>query len=135
MKNIKYINDFDAFNFSRSIGILKREWLLTQKKVKVLVAQSCLTLRNPWTVALKAPLFMEFSRQEYWSGLPFPPSRDLSDPGIKPRSPAFQAGSLPTEPPEKTLTDGSLFVEQESEWQYLFLQHLYIFSGMCQIES
>ena len=83
--------------------------------MKVLVAQSCLTLCNPWTVALKAPLFMEFSRQEYWSGLPFPPSRDLSDPGIKPRSPAFQADSLPTEPPEKTLTDGSLFVEQESE--------------------
>ena len=124
MKNIKYINDFDAFNFSRSIGILKRARLLTQKQVKVLVGQSCLTLCNPWTVACQALLFMEFSRQEYWSGLPFPPSRELFDPGIKPRSPAFQADSLPTEPPEKTLADGSLFVEQESD---IFLQNLYIF--------
>ena len=93
MKNIKYINDFDAFNFSRSIGILKREWLLTQKKVKVLVAQSCLNLRNPWTVALKSPLFMEFSRQEYWSGLPFPPSGDLLDAGIGLKSPVSLASA------------------------------------------
>ena len=54
-----------------------------------------------WTVACQAPLSMEFSRQEYWSGLPFPPSEDLPDPGIKPRSPALQADSLPSEPPEK----------------------------------
>ena len=38
----------------------------------------------PWTVALQAPLSMEFSRQEYWSWLPFPPPGDLPDPGIKP---------------------------------------------------
>ena len=42
---------------------------------------------------------MGFSRQEYWSGLPCPPPGDLPDPGIKPGSPAFQADSLPTEPP------------------------------------
>ena len=53
------------------------------------VAQSCPTLQAPWTVAYRAPLSMGFSRQEYWSGLPFPSSRDLPDPGIKPRSPAF----------------------------------------------
>ena len=41
---------------------------------------------TPWTVAHKAPLFMEFSRQEYWSGLPFPSPEDLPDPGIEPRS-------------------------------------------------
>jgi len=41
---------------------------------------------------------MEFSRKEYWSGLPFPSSRDHSDPGIKPRSPALQADFLPSEP-------------------------------------
>ena len=51
---------------------------------------------TPWTVAHQAPLSMEFSRQEYWSGLPCP-SLDLSDPGIKPRSPALQADSLPFE--------------------------------------
>ena len=47
-----------------------------------------------WTVALQAPLFMGFSRQEYWSGLPFP-SENLPDPGIKPASPALQANVLP----------------------------------------
>ena len=43
---------------------------------------------------------MEFSRQEYWSGLPFPSPGDLPDPGMKPRSPALQADTLPSEPPE-----------------------------------
>ena len=58
--------------------------------VKVLVAQSCLT---PWTVAYQAPPSMGFSRQESWSGLPFPSPGDLPDPGIKPGSPALQANS------------------------------------------
>ena len=54
----------------------------------------------PWTVAHQAPLSMEFPRQEYWSGLPFPPPGDLPDPGIEPRSlmsPVLQADSLPVE--------------------------------------
>ena len=50
---------------------------------------------TPWTVACQAPLSMEFSRQEYWSGMPFPSPGDLPDPGIKPLSPALQADSLP----------------------------------------
>ena len=49
----------------------------------------------------QAPLSMGFSRQEYWSGLPFPSPGDLSDPGIEPRSPALQADSLPSETPGK----------------------------------
>ena len=69
----------------------------------VLVAQSCLTLCDPWTVAHQAPLSMEFSRQEYWSGLPFPSPGDLSNPGIKAGSPALQADSLPPEPPVRPL--------------------------------
>ena len=56
---------------------------------------------TPWTVAHQVPLSMEFSRQEYWSGLPFPSPGDLPDPGIKPGSPALQAGSLLSEPPGK----------------------------------
>ena len=52
-----------------------------------------------WTVACQAPLFMEFSRQEYWSGLPFPSLGDLPDSEIEPRSPALQADSLPSELP------------------------------------
>ena len=51
-----------------------------------------------WTVAYQVPLSMEFSRQEYWSGLPFPSPGDLPNPGIKPRSSAFQADALPSEP-------------------------------------
>ena len=52
---------------------------------------------TPRTVASQAPLSMGFSRQEYWSGLPFPSPEDLPDPGIEPRSPALQADSLPSE--------------------------------------
>ena len=48
------------------------------------VAQSCPTFCNPWTVAHKAPPSMGFSKQEYWSGLPWPPRGDLPDPGFKP---------------------------------------------------
>ena len=62
-----------------------------------LVPKSCPILVTPWTVALQAPLSMAFSRQEYWSGLPFPSAGDLSCPGIKPESPALQADSLRTE--------------------------------------
>ena len=58
-----------------------------------LVAQSCPTLCNPWTVAHQVPLSMEFSRQEYWSGLPFPSPNHLYDPGIEPRSPTLWAES------------------------------------------
>ena len=61
------------------------------------VARLCPTLATPWSVAHQAPLSMEFSRQEYQSGLPFPCPGDLPDPGIKPRSPALQADDLPTE--------------------------------------
>ena len=56
---------------------------------------------NRWTVAYPASPSMEFSRQEYWSGLPFPSPRDLPDPGIEPRSPTLQAGALPSKPPGK----------------------------------
>ena len=50
---------------------------------------------TPWTVAYQAPLSMQFSRQEYWSGLPFPSAGNLPDPAIKPVSPTLQADSLP----------------------------------------
>ena len=56
---------------------------------------------TPWTVAHQAPLSMGFSRQEYWSGLPFPSPGDLPDPGAGPRSPALQADALTSEPPGK----------------------------------
>ena len=58
---------------------------------------------TPWTIAHQAPLSKEFSRQEYWSGLPFPPSGNLPDPQIEPASPALAGGFFTTEPPGKTL--------------------------------
>ena len=54
-----------------------------------------------WTVAHQAPLSVGFSRQEYWSGLPCPPPGDLPDAGIEPRSPTFQADSIPPPPARK----------------------------------
>ena len=71
-------------------------------KVKVKSLSRVQLFATPWTVAYQAPQFMEFSRQEYWSGLPFPSPRDLPDPGIEPRSPALQADTLPSEPPGKS---------------------------------
>ena len=58
---------------------------------------------TPWTVAYKAPLSMEFSRQEYWNGLPFPSPGDLPDSGIEPKYPALQADALLSEPPGKSM--------------------------------
>ena len=52
-----------------------------------------------WTIAHQAPLSMGFPREEYWSGLPFPPPRDLPDPGIYPASPALAGRFFTTEPP------------------------------------
>jgi len=52
---------------------------------------------TPWTAACQAPPPIGFSRQEHWSGVPFPSPGDLPDLGIEPRSPALQAYSLPTE--------------------------------------
>ena len=54
-----------------------------------------------WTLAYQAPPSMGFSRQEYWSGLPFPSPGDLPDPGIEPRSPTLEADALTSEPPGK----------------------------------
>ena len=74
-------------------------WATREAKVKLL---SCVRLfAAPWTVAYQAPISMAFSRQEYWSGLPFPSPGNLPDPGIEPRSPAMQADALTSEPPGK----------------------------------
>ena len=65
--------------------------------------QVCATL---WTVSYQNLLSVGFSRQEYWSGLPSLPPKDLSNPGIQSRSPALQANSLPSEPPGKSKNTG-----------------------------
>ena len=77
--NLIYAHDFNSH--------LKLMSPKAMKQSESEVPQSCLTLCNLWTIAHQAPLSMGFSRQEYWSGLPFPSSGDLPDPGIEPRSP------------------------------------------------
>ena len=72
------------------------------KKVKEReVTQLCPTLWTPWTVAYQDPQSMEFSRQEYWSGLSFPSPGDLPSLGVEPRSPALQTDTSLSEPPGK----------------------------------
>ena len=82
---------------------------------------------TPWTVAHQAPLSMGFSRQEYWSGLPFPSPGDLPDPGMELGSPALQADSLPIELSGKPTNTGvgtlsllqGTFPTQEWNWGFL----------------
>ena len=75
--------------------------------LETIVSSSSLSLSRvrlfatPWTVAYQAPPSMGFSRQEYWSGLPFPSPGNLPNPGIEAESPAFQADTLTSEPPGK----------------------------------
>ena len=82
---------------------------------------------TPWTTACQDPLSWGFSKQEYWSGLPCPPPRNLPNPGIKPRSPTFQVDFLPSEIPGKPKNTGvgspsflqGIFQAQESNWGLL----------------
>ena len=75
----------------------------TIKPVKVKSLSRVRLFATPWGVAYQAPPSMGFSRQEYWSGLPFPSPGGLPNPGIEPGSPALQADALPSEPPGKTI--------------------------------
>ena len=70
-------------------------------KVKVKSLSRVRLFVTPRTVAYQAPPSTEFSRQEYWSGLPFPSPGDLPNPGIEPGSPALEADALTSEPPGK----------------------------------
>ena len=82
---------------------------------------SCvLVFAIPWTVAYGAPPSMGFSRQEYWSGLPFPSLGDLPNPGIEPGSPALEADALTSEPPGK-----------HQVTRYLVIRHLILVLQLC----
>ena len=97
------------------------------KFLKILTLSSVQSLSRvqlfvtPWTVAYQAPLSMGFSRQECWSGLPFPSAGDLPDPGIKPGSPALQADALPSEPPGKPWCIKTLLVYKNNRFWVLIL--------------
>ena len=90
---------------------------------------------TPWTVACQAPLSMEFSRQEYWNGLPSPSPEDLPDTGIEPGSPALQADALPSEPPWKPacslnseLLNPAKFAHSSQSLHLLWAQNSCLFS-------
>ena len=82
------------------------------KRLNRVLAQSCPTLCELWTVVHQAPPSMEFSRQDYWSGLPFPSLGDCPNPGIKPGSPASRADALPSDPPGKTNIIGDILLDK-----------------------
>ena len=79
------------------------------------VTQSYQTVCDLWTVAHQAPPSMGFSRQEYWSGLPFPSPGDLLNPGIEPRSPTLQADALTSASPGKYCIT---CIMQQSQWDF-----------------
>ena len=86
-----------------------------KKEVKVKLL-SCVSLfATPGYVACQAPPSMVFSRQEYWSGLPFPPPGDLPDPGIEPGSPALQVNSLLSDLPGSPKVTQLVSGKSESE--------------------
>ena len=88
----------------KKISTHKLKWVKSLSRVWVFA--------TPWTAACQAPPSMGFSRQEYWSGVPFPSPGDLPNPGIEPRSPTLQADALTSEPP------GNLFII----WNFLSWQ-------------
>ena len=75
-----------------------------ERKKKVKSLSRVLLFATLWTVAYQASPSMGFSRQEYWSGLPFPSPGDLPDPGMEPGSPELEADTLTSEPPGKRLS-------------------------------
>ena len=89
------------------------------------------SLQTPWTLAYQAPLFMEFSRQEYWSGLPFPSPRDYPDSGITPRSPALMADSLPSKPVGKP----NICIQIHTPWTKwgMILKLLYLYGSVTLV--
>ena len=90
------------------------------KMIKVKSLSRVRLFATPWTVAHQAPPSMGFSKQECWSGLPFPSPRDLPNPGIEPRSPSLQADALPSEPSGKSLLFYGLLTKHSPLWTSWF---------------
>ena len=117
---ILYTSQDQSFSWTPG-GIL---CLVTEYWILCLVTQFCPTLCHPMDYCLPGSFV---HGQEYWSGLPCPPSGDLPNPEIKPRSPSLQADSLPTEPPGKPKNTGvgshsrrqGFYPTQESNWGLL----------------
>ena len=99
--NLYFIKDLSTLSI---VNLFALNSLLYSLQFSSVQSLSCVLLfATPWMVAHQAPLLMGFSRQEYWSGLPFPTPGDLPNPVIKPASPALHADSLPSKPLGKFL--------------------------------
>ena len=104
--NFENGGNFSKFKFLKNMVLL---FFYIERNCEVKSLSRVQLFATPWAVAHQAPLSMEFSRQEYWSGLPVPSSGDLPNPGIKPRSPELQADSLLSEPPGKHKVNNAVF--------------------------
>ena len=107
-------------NRNRPTDIENKLWLPKGKGSESEVTQSCPTLWDPWTIARQAPPSMGFSRQEYWSGLPFPSPGDLPDPGmelVSPVAPALAGRFFTTEPPGRSYN--TIFLVFFTPWVWL----------------
>ena len=100
------------------------------KKVKVKSLSRAQLFATSWTVSYQSPPSMGFSRQEYWSGLPFPSPEDLPNPGIEPRSPALQTDALLSEPPRKPNLCNS-----KGPYPWITPSHLRVWNHFCQVLS
>ena len=102
--NIFSVSSYTQTIFEVSVTFFKRRWFYLLKSVKLTSKHQCVWVCMCVHVHVSHSvmfdsLSIEFSRQEYWGGLPFPSPGDLPIPGIKPGSPALQADSIPSEPP------------------------------------
>ena len=103
-ENNSKLNNWQSINFQNTQAAHTTQYQKTKqpnKKVKVKSLSHVRLFATPWTVAYQGPLSMGFSRQEHWSGLPFPSPGDLPNPGIEPGSPSLRVDALPSEPPVK----------------------------------
>ena len=97
LEEFELTSDFNQYDVSKAIFSFKKNESESE------VAQSCPTLCDPMDIAHQVPPSMGFSRQEYWSGLPFPFPGDHPNPGSEPMSPALWADALLSEPPGNPL--------------------------------
>ena len=121
-KDVKYFARQNSINDVRPWAVFRWWW------VCALVTNLHLTLRITQIVTCQAPLSMGFPRQECWSGLPFPSPGNLSNPAIKPRSPALQADSSPSEPSGKPLQNVKVFERGELKWKAPYIMEEYLMS-------
>ena len=101
--------------------VFYKQFIYRKKGNKVKLLSCVRFFATPWTVAYQAPLSMEFSRQEYWSGLLFPSPGDLPNSGIEPRSSTLRADFLTTESPWKSRRSLALLISSGKSGLLWFL--------------